>query len=202
MKFPSFLFLFFLHSYSHAQTNLTKTFFYGLPIDKNKAEVVTAIKADSSLFQIVRRVLDYGGGKFRVDSNPDIVNVLVRKNIENLPKPFKYPHLQINKTLFFTDTVLTKSYNTISIMLTYKDKSGSFKNAKKAFSTLIKTIEKEYKIKSDTDMFVGKNKTTFLDNINDDFRCSVEIAYNRVLKNHELDKTKCVIYLTYRLNGN
>ena len=53
---------------------------------------------------------------------------------------------------------------------------------KKAFSTINKSIENEYKIKSDNDLFEGENKTTFKDNENEGIRCSVAISFAVFLK--------------------
>ena len=182
---------FFLFNLSiHAQTSVTKALFYNLPIDKTKADVVDSIKSDTVLFHVVNDF--YSKNRFLVS---------VQKNPENLPKPFILPTLNVIGAQFYRDTVLTKSYYTFILHLTYKRQFGSFKNAKKAFSTIVKTIENEYRIKSDSDLFDG-NKTTFMDSENENMRCSVEISYTGILKNHKQDKTKCSVKVTYRLNGN
>ena len=191
------LFALIFFSSIHAQTSSTKALFFDLPIDKTKSDVVNTIKADTALFRIIDKVFIIDGKEKR---NSHFL-AEVKKYHTNLPKPFKYPSVNIVGKKFYrgTDTLPYKSYQTITLMLTYKRKLGSFKNAETAFSSIIDTIKNEYKIKLDDDPFVGKNKTTFKDNMDDDFRCSIEIAYHRVLKNHKPDKAKCLIYLTYRL---
>ena len=193
------LFALILFTTVHGQTILTKELFFDLPIDKTKSDVVNKIKNDTILFRVIDKVFMINGKERR---NPNF-QADVKKYHSNLPKPCKYPSITISGSNFYraADTVPYKSYHTIILNLTYKRKLGSFKNAKKAFSSIVKTIENEYKIKLDNDPFVGKNKTTFKDNPDEDLRCSVEIIYNRVLKNNRPDKSKCVINLTYRLQG-
>lgn len=194
-----FFFALILFTSVQAQTSPTRDYFFDLPIDKSRPDIVAKIKADTVLFRHIDKVFIIDGQERR---NSNFL-AEVKKCHSNLPKPCKYPSVNLNGAVFYrnADTVPYKSYETITLMLTYKRKFGSFKNAKTAFANIIKAIESEYKIKLDNDAFVGKNKTTFKDNPDDDLRCSVEIVYNRVLKNNKPDKSKCLVYFTYRLLG-
>ncbi|MES2566269.1 MAG: hypothetical protein V4565_05350 [Bacteroidota bacterium] len=172
----------------HAQDALTKTLFYNLPIDKSKAEVINAIKSDTALFHTVDSA--------KIDVR---YNVQVRKNPENLPVPVILPSITVLDNKTYYDSLIQKEYRPIVLMLTYKRHFGSFKNAKKAYSTIVKRIEQDYSVKSDIDTFYGKNKTSFKLNKEDNPICSVHLAYNLVRKNNRPDKSKCIIYVTYSL---
>lgn len=116
-----------------AQTPLTKTVFYNLPIDQSKTETIKAIESNSALF-----LIDSARNSPGVYSS---FNSKIQKSLDFIPKTSQLPYIQIYDLKIYVDEKLQSTFTTFDLTFDY---SGNYRKAKKAYSILLDKIKKDY----------------------------------------------------------
>ncbi len=133
----TFLTSFVLLQDLYAQANMTRQFFYNLPIDISKEETINSINSDSTLF--------LGENTKNISDKFYSTNYKIKQYLDFIPVPSESPTLRIYDTKVYVNDSAKFEISNFEISFVYNNSFGNYKEAKRAYNIITNKTKQDYK---------------------------------------------------------